>query len=135
MAPARTTDNSPTISDTRAPARSRERMSRPRLSVPSGWAESYPSSGIGGRRARVELISAGGWGISHGASRAARAGTPTQMIPIQPPMGIRRSRAFQERERRPRDGFGAGASSLTEVSDVDSAKADPPVDHFEEHIG
>src|SRR5260221_4601839 len=59
-----------TVMATRAPNRSCERVQRPRLSVPSGNAESPPRSQAGGSSVGSRSCSAGSGGARYGAARA-----------------------------------------------------------------
>src|SRR5262245_16432915 len=75
-----------TTTATRAPQRRRERMSRPRLSVPRGWRQAPPTQ-TGGCRTETRSCRFGSWGASAGpaiasARRKSAIAAPAHSFPF-----------------------------------------------------
>ena len=76
----------PISSDRRAPWISRDRMSRPIASVPSGYAHEPPACQAGGWRNTALLVRSGGYGASTFANAAISS---TAMTTTSPPTAPR----------------------------------------------
>src|SRR6476469_5223887 len=128
--PAMTTTAIETASATRAPSMTRERMSRPRSSVPMGWLH-VPPNPTGGWREAARSISFGGYGVMYGPKRPAKMNS-ARIAPEN----------HGQRRRRRRDTgptiSSAGAwiaSSVTASSGTGNTTADPPHSRVEESVG
>src|SRR3954471_6850937 len=127
MMPAMTTTAIETANATRAPSITRERMSRPRSSVPIGWLH-VPPKPIGGCSELARSISFGAYGATSGPKRPAKMNS-ARMAP-------------ENHGRRRRRGSGpaissAGAwsaSSVTASSGTGNTTAEPPHTRVEQSV-
>ena len=85
-------DTTPACIEMRAPQMTRDRLSRPRSSVPKGCAQ------LGGFRIVLQLVAFGSAGASHGAASATTTNASTTTVPTT--AGGRRARRRQASRRR-----------------------------------
>src|SRR5690606_31603655 len=102
MAMPSSTEAMPTCRETRAPQMTRDKVSRPKRSVPSRY-DSVP----GGFRRLTALWRTGSWGAIHGAAMATKSSNKMRMAPAT----AARLRRNTCRRRRARDGPRAASAA------------------------